>query len=131
VRFLGEVSASPLYRALEYRGSVEKESSMGNMLMLIFSPVLVLFQIITVAAMFGLICLGVTVWMPFGLLAGGEMSLLGFGIYWLVIVVSVFVANLLHESCNEEIVFKVGVGFWVAFFLLACLVSGISRSLGA
>lgn len=103
---------------------------MGNILLLIFSPVLVLFQIITVAAMFGLVCLGGTVWMPFVCFASGEMTLLDFGIYWLVIIVSVFVANLLHESCNEELVFKVGVGFWAAFFLIACLVSGMSRSLG-
>lgn len=104
--------------------------SIGNMLILIFSPVLVLFQIIAVVAGLGLVFLGSTIWMPFMSLASGEMTLLDFGIYWLVIIVSVFVANFLHESCDEEMVFKIGASFWAVLFLLTCLVSGISRSFG-
>ena len=97
---------------------------------LLLSPILVICQIITIMAVIGLICLGSTIWVPLAASATGEWTLLDAGLCYLVIIASAFVTNWLHENCDEETVFKIGAGFWAAFFLIACLVSGISRSLG-
>lgn len=102
---------------------------LGNIALLVFSPVLFVCQMITAAAMFGLICLGVTVWAPIAMAAGGEWSLWDALICYAVIIVSVFVSNWLHESCDEGLVATVGGSIWAIGALVLLFASSILQTL--